>query len=385
MKRLILPILLLLLLGIFAAAEDTIQTATDSAEPVEAATVAKAIPVKAAEVPAPPGFAGKPLAAARALKPAATSALKEKAQNTRPTLAAKPMIVKSAQAAAAECIDDATSSELNRLMEKYKIASQQNDDSAIQDIKSKIQAMKQQMGQNRKDCIRESKPDNLGRMVSEAVKGKNGSAKDIVAYYKLRMAEMVAAQNTSAEIERLKELRTELDQMISSLIAGQDKVDANELRELVREIRVSRNEIAADKIKINAARKAVKIKLKDRLAEIKPNDAGAALESEGVSAVADELSYTEDGGIKIGASEVLVLPSQIAEKLKIQAKEMRLVEENNRSLYKLRPMEKRMILGVYPVTMQKEMTADGQSGELISEKKPWWSFATTAATEAKKS
>jgi len=251
----------------------------------------------------------------------------------------------------------------------------------VEDVKKSIEQLVSMMEDEKKKCDENSKT-NLGTMVSEAVKTKEGSAKDIVSYYKTRMSDVVSApQDTSKQIEQLKGLRTEIDRMISDLISKQENINAADVGQLVKEIKINSKEVTADNVKVEGTNKIIDVVVDDRAAEIKSTKTGVSLGSEGMVANAAELSV-ENNKVKIGKSELKILPKQITEKMKIQPKEMNIIEQDNKPVYQIKTDEDRKMLGMFNIKMEKHMNVDGASGDLISESNPWWSFMTTAAPAA---
>jgi uncharacterized membrane protein YkoI len=69
-----------------------------------------------------------------------------------------------------------------------------------------------------------------------------------------------------------------------------------------------------------------------------------------------------------------VLPSEAAQKLKGEVREMEMVQVNGRLAYSAQVKVRAKILGLIGTEYDVESTVDAQSGQVLSEKKPWWSF-----------
>ena len=93
---------------------------------------------------------------------------------------------------------------------------------------------------------------------------------------------------------------------------------------------------------------------------------------------APELSIENDV-LRVGNSEVKLVPSTVLEKINVEAKEMELIEENSRAVYKIKTDEKRKLLGFIPMEVKNTLTVDATSTdtEVIKEERPWWAFLTT--------
>ena len=53
---------------------------------------------------------------------------------------------------------------------------------------------------------------------------------------------------------------------------------------------------------------------------------------------------------------------------------VKLQEMNNKPVYSVKRMKEARILFIIPVSMEIESKVDAETGDLISENKPWWSF-----------
>ncbi|MFA6089474.1 MAG: hypothetical protein WC755_06425 [Candidatus Woesearchaeota archaeon] len=265
-------------------------------------------------------------------------------------------------------------------LDKEKLTSLGLTENQVLQIK---QQLRQSIEQVMKNC-NEDKRENLGEMISLAVKNKEGGANDIAAYYKAKMSEVVSSEDTTKQIESLKTLRTEIDNMIRELMKNQKNLKAEEVAPLVNEIKVSKREISADGIKVESTDSTLTVNVNDVATEISPTESGAMIESEGVNATAIELSY-ENGSIKVGNKIVKFSPKQISNKLnlkeKIQKMELKDDSERNKAIYNVVASEKRKLFWVIPINVEKTYTIDGSNGELIKEDRPWWAIASSKAKD----
>lgn len=271
-------------------------------------------------------------------------------------------------------------------LEKYKdkmaylestLSSQDNTEERISAIKADIETVRQYVARYQAEC-NERVSSNLGNLVSEAVKEKEGGASEIVAYYKTRLSAVISSgSDTGTQIQQLKQLRDEIDAMIRDLIEKQQSIDASEVSSVVSEIKVTPGEISADEVRVVASDKKIVAVLKNNPVEITNNGNSVMLDSDGISAEADELMITNET-ILVGNSEVGISPSTVVSSLNIVPKKIEIIEEGNRSVYKIRADERRNMLGLIAINMEKKVSVDGMNGSVISQEMPWWSFLTTA-------
>lgn len=82
-----------------------------------------------------------------------------------------------------------------------------------------------------------------------------------------------------------------------------------------------------------------------------------------------------------GTERVLtVLPAQAMNQLRatnLTITNMSLIQDNERSVYKISEKRKAKLIGLFEVELEVESRIDATNGELISSLRPWWSFLTT--------
>jgi nucleotide-binding universal stress UspA family protein len=208
------------------------------------------------------------------------------------------------------------------------------------------------------------------------------SGKEITGYYKLKIGNIMTKEaNTEERIAELKELRNEIDQLIAELIKGKDEIRVEEVKKLVTEIRVSPNEIKADNVIVKTSGKKVMMKLNGNDLEIKPTQTQVVIK-EGTLEIeikAPELTI-ENETLKVGNSEVELTAGDVVEKIKVEPKEIReieLIEENAKAVYKIKTVESRKLLGFIPVEVEKDLTVDASEAKVVEEKASWWISLTT--------
>ncbi len=91
----------------------------------------------------------------------------------------------------------------------------------------------------------------------------------------------------------------------------------------------------------------------------------------------------EDGRLILNQSgiekELSVLPSQAMNQLRITnetIKSIKLSVEGNKTVYKIQEERTARLFGFIPVKLSVESSVDAVNGEIVNERKPWWSFLT---------
>jgi hypothetical protein len=203
------------------------------------------------------------------------------------------------------------------------------------------------------------------------------SGKEINVYYKTKI-ERITARNESVEtqVENLKSLKTEINELIEKLLKGRKEIEVSELNNVVSEIKVSQGEIKADDIAIKTTDKKIFVNVGNASVSVAPTSRQVLIQDKNLEVSASEVSI-KDNALRVGASEVKLAASQVAKNLGVEPQSAELKEENARAVYKLKVAEPRKLFGLVPIRITKTMTADAESSDLLNEKLPWYSFLTT--------
>jgi antitoxin component of MazEF toxin-antitoxin module len=133
-----------------------------------------------------------------------------------------------------------------------------------------------------------------------------------------------------------------------------------------------------DNVIVKTVAKSVTATVNNRDLEIKPTRTEVIIQDGTLQVKAAELSI-EAEILRVGNSEVKLMPSAVIEKLKIEPKEIELKEENAKAVYKIKAAESRKLFGFISVKIERTLTVDATSAEakVIEEESPWWAFLTT--------
>ncbi|MCK5039754.1 MAG: hypothetical protein KAR87_02185 [Candidatus Aenigmarchaeota archaeon] len=204
---------------------------------------------------------------------------------------------------------------------------------------------------------------------------------EITGYYNMKVGSIMTKEiKTEERIAELKGLRNEIDKLIEELIKSKDEIRTDEMSELVEEIRVKPNEIRADDVIVSTVNKRVMARVNKRNITIMPVKTHVIIHDKDFEIKAPELKI-KNNVLRVGNSEVKLMASEVMERIKVEPKEVELVEENGRAVYKIRTEERRKLIGLIPVTVRKNITVDAAGAEVLEEKKPWWGFLTVKSTK----
>lgn len=209
-----------------------------------------------------------------------------------------------------------------------------------------------------------------------------GSGQEIDEYYKAKIERITTEENAEVQIQKLKSLKGEIDELIAKLIKGRKEIEASELGNAVAEIKVSRGEIKADDVSVKTTDKKIFVNVGESSVSVAPTSRRVEIieikdsDDTELKVTASEVSI-KDNALLVGNSEVKLAASKVAENLGVEPQSAELKEENSRAVYKLKVAEPRKLFGFIPIRITKTMTADAESSDLLGEKLPWYSFLTT--------
>ncbi len=105
-----------------------------------------------------------------------------------------------------------------------------------------------------------------------------------------------------------------------------------------------------------------------------------SIKSNGISAITFGKIFIEENKLYLetstGNKRINLLPEEASSKATeiTTVKEIELKEENTRPIYLVKGEKSARIFAIFPVTLEIETKVSAETGEVISVKKPWWSF-----------
>ncbi|MCH7598091.1 hypothetical protein IID27_03605, partial [Patescibacteria group bacterium] len=175
------------------------------------------------------------------------------------------------------------------------------------------------------------------------------SGQEINDYYKARIEKITATEDTNEQIQNLRSLKEEINELIVKLIKGRKEMEISELTGIVTEIRISRGEIRADDVVVKTTDKKIFLTVGDRPASVEPTARGIIIRGwdpdgkETVEVEAVEISI-KDNILRVGNSEVKLAASDVIESISKRSgratyanitlkRGVVLKEENGRAVY----------------------------------------------------
>jgi len=208
------------------------------------------------------------------------------------------------------------------------------------------------------------------------------SGNDISVHYKEQLSEVMSEDITTEDkVSKLKDLRTEIDNLIGELIRSNDVIDSSDMSELVEEIKINPGEINMGDVNVQTIGKKITTRIKNQELNIRPTETSVVMEDGDYEVFADGLSV-EGEKLKFDGSEIKITASQIMEKITdVSPDKIQLVKENSKVLYQIDSEKQKKLLGFIPVKVKSRITVDAEDSELdmsnVMEEVPWYDFMTT--------
>ena len=219
--------------------------------------------------------------------------------------------------------------------------------------------------------------ESLRQNVVEPVKPVAvGSGQEIDTYYKARIKKITASEDTEEQIIKLKTLRNEINELVTNLIKSRKEMEASEFKDLAEEVRVSKGEIKADNVFVETTGKKILVDVGGKSISVEPTAMQVLIKDKNLEVTATEVSIKGEM-LKIGNIEVKLAASAVAEKLNIAPKSVELKEQDEKAIYEMKVPERRRLFGFIPLTISNTITANAENGDVMGERRPWYSFLTT--------
>lgn len=201
------------------------------------------------------------------------------------------------------------------------------------------------------------------------------TAREVSAYYKQKLQTIVQSSSTDEQIASLKELRNEIDSMISGLLAKQNRISLNEsgLGDLVQSVKITPTAVQAGGVEVASTGKIVDAKVSStKEVEVEAKEGKVVLRDNGVEASATDVTVTQEG-VKVGSADISISPSEAANRVNAALKKITIATTpDNRAVYKVEAQTKAKLIGVLPVTINRTVSIDSENGNVLSDQKPWW-------------
>ncbi len=117
---------------------------------------------------------------------------------------------------------------------------------------------------------------------------------------------------------------------------------------------------------------------RNRTLRISPDGAGLNITEGNVTVETNETLEIENGTLKVAGTKVLLMPSEVPQKIGAKTIKSAVLHVANGDLvYQVNATKSAKVLWVFDADMDVEDTLDAATGSVISENRPWWSFLVT--------
>lgn len=202
------------------------------------------------------------------------------------------------------------------------------------------------------------------------------SGEEIANYYNARLGK-IQLDSSQGYDEKIQTLKDEAAELMTNFIKSRNEIEASELKSVVEEVKVSYGAITAGAAAVPTVAKKILVNTDSGAVAIQPTANAVIISDKNINVTAPEITIKEDK-ILVNDIEVKLTASAAAEKLNIVPQAVELKLQNDKAVYNMAVEEKRKLFGLIPLSINKTMVVDSADGSLVSEKKPWYSFLTSA-------
>ncbi|MGV8086699.1 MAG: PepSY domain-containing protein [Candidatus Woesearchaeota archaeon] len=215
--------------------------------------------------------------------------------------------------------------------------------------------------------------------------------KDIVQYYKNKIDSVVAADttdNADGKIEALETLRKQIDETIISLIEQKKSIKYSDVKDISEKITITHEKIAIGTSTTSTQDVKIESDIEGTAVTIASSSESVTLSQDDVTAQTGDLVIDSDGinidGIRVKLPPKAVLMRNHNLETNIQrVNNMKLEKEEDKAVYTIQYDADKKLLGIISTSASQEIKINANTGDVISEKKPWWTFlASDVKSEA---
>ncbi|OIO20710.1 hypothetical protein AUJ17_05180 [Candidatus Micrarchaeota archaeon CG1_02_47_40] len=205
-------------------------------------------------------------------------------------------------------------------------------------------------------------------------------AVEVSNYYREKITSIMGqAQDVEVQISSLKQLRMEIDSLVSRLIEKQNNIKMSEMQNLIDKIEVSPDKIKTGDVELgNVKDKIFETNIGDAQVEVTSGENNVMLSQGEIEVQAPNVVLTKEG-ISIGDKKVKISPQKVVETVKSMPTSMSLSEEDGQAVYVANTEKQAKLFGILPVKVQNRIKVSAENGEVLSEEKPFWAGLTTSS------
>ena len=206
--------------------------------------------------------------------------------------------------------------------------------------------------------------------------------KDIVKYYKDMIDAVVEADTTDnpdGTIAALETLRKQIDKTIIELIEQKKSLKYSDTKDISEKITVTKKNIAVGESTTSTEGVTIESDIEGTSVIIGSTSSSVTLSQDGVTAETGNLNIDNNGvnmdniQVKLPPKAALMRNHNLESNME-RVREMKLEKEDNNVVYNIKYDAEKKILGFISATASQEIKINANTGDVISEKKPWWGF-----------
>ncbi|MBI5253485.1 MAG: hypothetical protein HY930_03695, partial [Euryarchaeota archaeon] len=197
------------------------------------------------------------------------------------------------------------------------------------------------------------------------------SLADIEKVYETKLK--VSVESAPKEIvTELKKIEEEKNRLVEDFAKNASELELKGIT-MIKKVRIEGESVFLDDIKVKVP--TIKVDVEGKEVEIKPRE-GEVTITQGNATVKGnvKLEYVNDTLVAAKSGKAInVLPSEVEDIVGGEIKEIKITDEEVPK-YIAKSKKEGRFLGIIPLSVTKEYEINAESGKVIVEKKPWWSF-----------
>jgi hypothetical protein len=256
-----------------------------------------------------------------------------------------------------------------KLLKEYKKAIEMNDTKLALSLKEKIADIENNIEKRKIEC---TAPEIT----------KETTEKNIVDYYKRKIEEINKENETSSEEEKekIEEKKAAVKEVSINLLIKVAKekgeIEIENIKGMANEINLELNKIIIDNKTFSLNN--ISLKVEDKI-KVKISNDSLEIEHDNIKVKTNEKVKIKDNSLWIKEKKINLLPQEAISKAKIDRindiKLETLTNENKDSIiYNIEGKQEGKLLFIIPVEIDKSVYINAETGEIIKERKPFWSF-----------
>jgi hypothetical protein len=211
---------------------------------------------------------------------------------------------------------------------------------------------------------------------------KDVQAADLSEYYSGKFSEISEIADTDTQLEKLKDLRKEIDETIKDLIQQKKKLKFEDLSGMVDEVTVNADSIDVGDTSTDSTDVEIETEVEGEAVSVSTTDDSVVIEQDGLSVDTDSVEINKDG-LSLDGTSVKVAPNKLLEVKSLEKNReritgLKLEKREDKIYYRAEFEAKKRVLGFIPATATQSVEIDAETGVVV-EDKPWWASISSDA------